>query len=159
MPKWDFIMISLWDFIIICNFYLFLLAFNERLGKFSSPEILKNWIHALLCKLKTGWEVNHLSRCSLGPLTFWCLHTNFCILLQRAKLISGTIPWSPSYGGLWMMISTLSSVQFSSVAQSCPTLCEPMNSSMPGLPVHHQLPEFTQTHVHRVSDATLNSCA
>ena len=43
--------------------------------------------------------------------------------------------------------------QFSSVAQSCPTLCDPMNRSMPGLPVHHQLPEFTQTHVHRVSDA------
>ena len=45
------------------------------------------------------------------------------------------------------------SVQFSSVAQSCPTLCDPMNRSTPGLPVHHQLPEFTQTHVHRVSDA------
>ena len=45
------------------------------------------------------------------------------------------------------------SVQFSSVAQSCPTLCDPMNRSTPGLPVHHQLPEFTQTHVHRVGDA------
>ena len=43
--------------------------------------------------------------------------------------------------------------QFSSVAQSCPTLCDPMNRSTPGLPVHHQLPEFTQTHVHRVGDA------
>ena len=43
--------------------------------------------------------------------------------------------------------------QFSSVAQSCPTLCNPMNHSTPGLPVHHQLPEFTQTHVHQVSDA------
>ena len=43
--------------------------------------------------------------------------------------------------------------QFSSVAQSCPNLCDPMNRSTPGLPVHHQLPEFTQTHVHRVSDA------
>ena len=43
--------------------------------------------------------------------------------------------------------------QIRSVAQSCPTLCDPMNHSMPGLPVHHQLPEFTQTHVHRVSDA------
>ena len=43
--------------------------------------------------------------------------------------------------------------QFSSVAQSCPTLCHPMNCSTPGLPVHQQLPEFTQTHVHRVSDA------
>ena len=45
------------------------------------------------------------------------------------------------------------SLQFSSVAQSCPTLFDPMNHSMPGLPVHHQLSEFTQIHVHRVSDA------
>ena len=43
--------------------------------------------------------------------------------------------------------------QFSSVAQSCLTLCDPMNRSTPDLPVHHQLPEFTQTHVHRVCDA------
>ena len=43
-------------------------------------------------------------------------------------------------------------VQFSSVAQLCPTLCDPMNHSMPGFPVHHQLPEFTQTHVHRVGE-------
>ena len=43
--------------------------------------------------------------------------------------------------------------QFSSVTQSCPTLCDPMNCSTPGLPVHHQLPEFTQTHVHWVGDA------
>ena len=43
--------------------------------------------------------------------------------------------------------------QFSSVAQSCPTLCDPMNRSMPDLPVHHQFLEFTQTHVHRVGDA------
>ena len=42
---------------------------------------------------------------------------------------------------------------FSSVAQACPTLCDPMNWSMPSLPVHHQLLEFTQTHVHRVGDA------
>ena len=47
----------------------------------------------------------------------------------------------------------LVSVQFSSVPQSCLTLCDPMNRSTPGLLVHHQLPEFTQTHVHRVSDA------
>ena len=44
-------------------------------------------------------------------------------------------------------------LQCSSVAQSCPTLRDPMNRSTPGLPVHHQLPEFTQTHIHRVSDA------
>ena len=45
------------------------------------------------------------------------------------------------------------SVQFSSIAQSCPTLCDPMNCSTPGFPVHHQLPEFTQTHIHRAGDA------
>ena len=43
--------------------------------------------------------------------------------------------------------------QFSSVTQSCPTICNPMNRIIPGLPVHHQLPEFTQTHVHPVGDA------
>ena len=62
-------------------------------------------------------------------------------------------------GGLLFMGSQKSptwlsdSIQFSSVAQSCPTLCDPMNRSTPGLPVHHQLPEFTQTHVHWVGDA------
>ena len=50
-------------------------------------------------------------------------------------------------------VPNLASVQFSSVAQSCPTLCDPMNRSTPGLPVHHQLPEFTQTRVHWVGDA------
>ena len=52
-------------------------------------------------------------------------------------------PWTDDY----------SPVHFSSVAQLCPTLCNPMNHSTPGLPVHHQLLEFTQTHIHRVSDA------
>ena len=50
--------------------------------------------------------------------------------------------WSPN-----------SPVQFSSVAQSCPTLCNPMNCSTPGLPVHHQIPESSQTHIHWVGDA------
>ena len=49
--------------------------------------------------------------------------------------------------------STSRIIQFSSVAQLCPTLCDPMNHSTPGFPVYHQLPEFTQTRVHRVSDA------
>ena len=53
------------------------------------------------------------------------------------------------WAGSWLLCS----VQFSSVAQSCPTLWNPMNRSMPGLPVHHQFPELTQIHVHRVSDA------
>ena len=59
-------------------------------------------------------------------------------------------------GGLlpapWIVLHNIL-LQFSSVAQLCPTLCDPMNCSTPGLPVHLQLPEFTQTHVHRVGDA------
>ena len=54
--------------------------------------------------------------------------------------------------GISSMNSLIYILQFSSVDQSCPTLCDPMNCSTPGLPVHHQLPEFTQTHVHRVGD-------
>ena len=65
------------------------------------------------------------------------------------------------YGQKWLSFVSFSilgksrrnKIQFSSVAQSCPILCDPMNRSMPGLPVHHQLPEFTQTHVHQVSNA------
>ena len=57
----------------------------------------------------------------------------------------GLTPWKERY-------EQPRSDQIRSVAQSCPTLCDPMNCSTPGLPVHHQLPEFTQTHVHRVSD-------
>ena len=52
-----------------------------------------------------------------------------------------------------LLPSWFSSVQFSSVSQLCPTLCNPMNCSMPGLSVHHKLPESTQTHAHQVGDA------
>ena len=64
---------------------------------------------------------------------------------SKAKTISSF--WDPT------VLKMCLSVQFSSVAQLCPTLCDPMNHSMPGLPVHHQLLESTQTHVHWVSDA------
>ena len=52
------------------------------------------------------------------------------------------------YVAIKTSILNTNSVQFSLVTQSCPTPCDPMNRSTPGLPVHHQLPEFTQTHVH-----------
>ena len=67
-------------------------------------------------------------------------------LKKVGETTSGFQIW-PKSNPLWLII------QFSSVAQSCPTLCNPMNCSTPGLPVHHQLPEFTQTHIHRVGDA------
>ena len=61
--------------------------------------------------------------------------------------------YSSSVYSCYLFLISSAPVQFSSVAQSCPTLCDPMNRSTPGLPVHHHLPEFTQTYVHRVSDA------
>ena len=66
----------------------------------------------------------------------------FLVLSCDIKLIMCTIVQEPHIN-----------YQIRSVAQSCPTLCNPMNRSTPGLPVHHQLPAFTETHVHRVSDA------
>ena len=81
----------------------------------------------------------NLSQQGLNPKLLQCRQILYCLSHQE----------SPEKG--------ISSVQFSSVAQSCPTLCDPMNRSTPGLPVHHQLPEFTQTHVHQISDAIQTS--
>ena len=80
----------------------------------------------------------------------------FILCFARAKSLFSEV-WSTLYlhtqGKLWVSSISFSSVQFSSVAQSCLTLCDPMNRSTPGLPVHHQLLEFTQTYVHWVHDA------
>ena len=77
--------------------------------------------------------------------------------MKRISIISGLhlyrkLQFTKSFYLLWISLAKCS-VQFSSVAQSSLTLCDPMNCSMPGLPVHHQLPESTQTHVHWVGDA------
>ena len=87
-------------------------------------------------------------------------------MATHPSILACRIPWTEETGGLQSMGShrlghdwaantftfTLLN-QFNSVAQSCPTLCDPMNCTTPGLPVHHQLPESTQTHVHGVGDA------
>ena len=64
----------------------------------------------------------------------------------HSSILAWRIPWTDEPGGLQSM--GLQRLQFTSVTQSCLALSDPMNCSMPGLPVHHQLPEFTQTHVH-----------
>ena len=79
-------------------------------------------------------------RCSDMAGGFW---SNHCKSL--------TFSFINSVGREFMLFWCI--LQFSSVAQSCPTLCDPMNHSTPSLPVHHQLPEFTQAHIHRVGDA------
>ena len=113
------------------------------------------------CSINTFEQMNNMNK------SHWLLFTNELILLVnpsnlRQKRKCGEDTWcgnlNPGFG--WVRSSWASaflgwsrSVQFSSVAQSCPTLCDPMNHSTPGLPVHHQFPEFTQTHVHQVGDA------
>ena len=69
------------------------------------------------------------------------------------ELVMDREAWRAAIHGVAKTFCIQSSDQIRLVAQSCPSLCNPMNRSTPGLPVHHQLPEFTETHVHRVSDA------
>ena len=90
---------------------------------------------------------------------------NFSISIYLIQKLSGYLniffKKEKLFKNLWVFLTTFDSkltlifysAQFSSVTQSCPTLCNPMDCSMPGLPVHHQLLEFTQTHAHRVGDA------
>ena len=92
-------------------------------------------------------------------------HTDYLWILTNSCMPGINLTWSWyiilfMYCWIWftnILLRIFASMfigdQLNSVARSCPTLCDPMNRSMPGLPVHHQLPEFTQTHVHRVGDA------
>ena len=80
------------------------------------------------------------------------LHRTFpytCLEIKCSK----SILFNKVQTGSLFFLRKYHDLQFSSVAQSCPTLCNPKNHSTPGLPGHHQLPEFTQTHVHQVGDA------
>ena len=84
--------------------------------------------------------------------THWC---KYCMLTDRNTVLTLQAECGILEGNCFFSydVSSLSSVQFSLVAQSWLTLCNPMNRSTPGLPVHHQLPESTQTHAHRLRDA------
>ena len=94
-----------------------------------------------------------MSVCQISSLVFWVFFV--CVLViafwPHSSLLKQNLNGKVAI--YWLVNSQCLSVQFSSVAQLCLTLCDPMNCSMPGLPVHHQLLEFTQTHVHRVSGA------
>ena len=80
--------------------------------------------------------------------------SNSCLLSQRCYLVLSSTTFSSSFPFSFNRTQHQGNMyQFSSVVQSYLTLGDPMNCSMPGLPVHHQIPEFTETHVHRVSDA------
>ena len=99
------------------------------------------------------------SQCTSPEHPISCIKPGLAIhflydIIHVSMTFSQIIPPSPTSAiFLNEFEQDMCSVQFSSVAQSCLTLCNPMNRSTPGLPVHHQLPELTQTHVHRVSNA------
>ena len=97
-----------------------------------------------------NWEVE------IDIYTLWILCIKY-ITNDIYTLLILCIKYITNENLLYSTSNLMLSVQYSSVAQSCPTLCDPTNHSTPGLPVHHQLPEFTQTHVHRVRDAIQTS--
>ena len=92
-----------------------------------------------------------------GIMSVFCLPKILSVLMieMSTKCSVSIKPFSKHFliNNLFNAFSVHIEVLFSSVAQSCPTPCDPMDCSAPGLPVHHQLPEFTQTHVHWVGDA------
>ena len=113
-------------------------------SKYFPAEMLSQ-IYYLYSKRKVIWVYFSFFFClgSLGKLFF----------LYHSMLIYAFAKWLWFSDILIFLYNLGRSDQIRSVAQSCLTLCDTMNRSTPGLPVHHQLPEFTQTHVHRVSDA------
>ena len=124
---------------------------------FSLTDTAKWYVHSVAAK------INFLCWSQFDGPPMKGLWTIMAHQLRTSAFINN-IPGWPSPGIIWRFLnlflaqisvlrSQFSSVQFVSVTQLCPTLCDPMNCSTPGLLVHHQLLEFTQTHIHRVGDA------
>ena len=99
------------------------------------------------------WESKDPDFIVASTVFIWDYKTPLSLIVftDIMKVITQTLQ-SYDYNYMWDTVY-IYIYQFSSVAQSCPTLCDPMNRSTPRLPVHHHFPEFTQTHVHRVRDA------
>ena len=91
---------------------------------------------------------HNLNSCKLNHI-----HVAVCVLLNNCSHSCFLNQLILTCWSSFIQVLSFQILQFSSVAQSCLTLCDPMDCSTPGFPVHHQLPEFTQTHVHRASDA------
>ena len=106
-----------------------------------------------VCQLPPKNNVNHFSGCFVLVIFFYprCAITWCSDHWMNGDDLRKSNPLK--IANRYETVVILPSVQFSSVIQSCPTLCDPMNRSTPGLPVHHQLLEFTQTHAHWVGDA------
>ena len=145
--------ISKWVWLwLLSNYYLFSGSWNVwdfcvhyfwEWSLYFSPSGFHNISPAGLQSKYSG-----VSNSQWGPSSWGAQHeAQTDCSLRRTCAIVIILPFIDCLLGMWVFS------QFSSVTQLCPTLCDPMNLSTRGLPVHHQLPEFTQTHVHRVSDA------
>ena len=120
---------------------------KRQVGKMSRRKCALIW--RALGKVSTVLELK--KKIYIYIWIIYIFHISYLWLI--VGYIHTKLYWLPNYLEHYFSNSLCLSVQFSSVAQLCPTLCDPMNHSTPGLPVHHQLPEFTQTHVHQVIDA------
>ena len=121
-----------------------------------APNKLSRKIPArVLLKLIAKVPMGHLQECLDSQLRCRCQPAEKPPTRMPLKVLEKWAPWrSRTHCGQPRAPGCQSvSQSVSLVAQSCPTLCDPLNCSTPGLPVHHQLPEFIQTHVHRVGDA------
>ena len=129
-----------------------------------TPRTQGRSIHLIIVFLISSITQEHPTKKHVA----WCLESpeqSFCVLCMELEHITllahkcvhqqaSPLNWkSRVFISISFYHLNTRSDQITSVAQLCPTLCDPMNRSTPGLPVHHQLPEFTQTHVHQVSDA------
>ena len=108
-------------------------------------------------KQKQQMQTTHLSfllfQCISANLVLFAFLYSWDSVQFSCSVMSDSLHLLDFIDYLFFHVGEVSNYQFSSVAQSCPTLCNPMNHSMPGLPIHHQLLDSTQTHVHWVSDA------
>ena len=128
-------------------------------GPLGWPKSLFEFFHKMVQKPKWTFQPTQLYEAGIENHCIEVIKWNH---MDGAKRVRRMVSHGARKGGsqlvllgalLWVKgFSTHLLVQFSSVSQPCPTLCDPMNCSTPGLTVHHQLPELTQTHVHRVGD-------
>ena len=118
---------------VLINRHLFLTVSETGKSKFRMP----------------AWSGSGEGPPSTSPMGSFLLYPH--LAKRGSSVVSSSKSANPFLGVLllWLHLN----LQFSSVAQLCPTLCDPMSRSTSGLPVHHHLPEFTQTHVHQVRDA------
>ena len=128
-----------------CSFLPYI--FSPSLPTFLPQYLLQSFMRSIMSSYNLTWNNGLIPNWERSAYLTYMHSTSREMLGWMKHKLESRLPGEISITSDMQMTPPLS-VQFSSVAQSCPTLCDPMNHSMSVLPVHHQLPEFTQTHVH-----------